>query len=88
MFLCTHAYFSDIDECTSNNTGCDHSCVNTVGSYYCKCINGFELKADGHNCTGNDFFLTILKYVYHACIETINGLKSKMFALIMHVWYV
>ena len=38
------------DECTVNNGGCDHKCVNTNDSYYCECNPGYTLKPDGHSC--------------------------------------
>ena len=32
----------DIDEC-ANSQSCEHICVNTDGSYYCECDDGYEL---------------------------------------------
>ena len=43
----------DIDECESsdtNNCHPDASCSNTVGSFYCTCLPGFE--GNGTSCTG------------------------------------
>uniref|UniRef100_A0A2C9KBP9 Cubilin n=1 Tax=Biomphalaria glabrata TaxID=6526 RepID=A0A2C9KBP9_BIOGL len=34
----------DVNECL-NSTACDHSCVNTEGSFTCSCRNGFRLDA-------------------------------------------
>ncbi|XP_078571570.1 uncharacterized protein LOC144859154 [Branchiostoma floridae x Branchiostoma japonicum] len=34
--------FLDINECSSNNGGCDHNCENTVGSYDCTCRDGYQ----------------------------------------------
>ena len=47
--LCT-----DINECVSSNGGCQHNCTNTVGSYYCTCIDSvrYTLSEDGHSCIG------------------------------------
>ena len=42
----------DINECLENNAGCDHTCVNTVGSYYCQCGDDHELHVDNHTCEG------------------------------------
>ena len=51
-----HATFHlDIDECTRGTSGCDHNCINTNGSYYCTCMDGYELESDNHTCTGNDY---------------------------------
>uniref|UniRef100_A0A3B3QDA5 Metalloendopeptidase n=1 Tax=Paramormyrops kingsleyae TaxID=1676925 RepID=A0A3B3QDA5_9TELE len=45
------AYFlSDKDECAKDNGGCQHECVNTVGSYACQCRNGFVLHENKHDC--------------------------------------
>ncbi|XP_054716859.1 tolloid-like protein 1 [Uloborus diversus] len=43
-------FFTDQDECTSNNGGCQQICKNTVGSYQCSCHNGFVLHPNGHDC--------------------------------------
>ncbi|KAL4635732.1 epidermal growth factor-like protein 6 [Arapaima gigas] len=48
----------DIDECTSEKKLCPNNrkCVNTFGSYYCKCQNGYDLKyINGkYNCADID----------------------------------
>uniref|UniRef100_A0A4W4EYL9 Metalloendopeptidase n=1 Tax=Electrophorus electricus TaxID=8005 RepID=A0A4W4EYL9_ELEEL len=43
-------FFSDKDECSKDNGGCQHECVNTVGSYMCQCRNGFILHENKHDC--------------------------------------
>ncbi|KAM4666111.1 signal peptide, CUB and EGF-like domain-containing protein 2 isoform 1-T3 [Amazona ochrocephala] len=40
----------DTDECMYNNGGCQHVCVNTVGSYECRCKEGFFLSDNQHTC--------------------------------------
>ncbi len=42
---------SDINECTEVND-CQQICENTLGSYDCRCMQGFTLENDGRNCTG------------------------------------
>ena len=42
----------DINECDTSNGGCDTTCTNTVGSYYCSCNTGYELDNDQHTCNG------------------------------------
>jgi hypothetical protein len=40
----------DKDECSKDNGGCQHECVNTMGSYTCQCRNGFVLHENKHDC--------------------------------------
>ena len=42
----------DVNECATNNGGCDQICNNTKGSYECKCRSGFLLSSDKHKCNG------------------------------------
>ena len=49
--------YSDIDECIEGTDACDHNCTNTDGSYYCTCMDGYELELDNHTCTGDDELL-------------------------------
>ncbi|XP_075714976.1 bone morphogenetic protein 1 [Rhinoderma darwinii] len=43
-------YYSDKDECSRDNGGCQHECVNTQGSYICSCRSGFTLHENKHDC--------------------------------------
>ncbi|NXJ94427.1 FBLN5 protein, partial [Corythaixoides concolor] len=43
----------DVNECTSENP-CTQTCVNTYGSFLCRCEPGYELEADGVNCSDMD----------------------------------
>ena len=43
--------------------GCDHNCTNTVGSYYCTCMDGYVLEADNHTCEGEDYNKINLLYM-------------------------
>lgn len=45
LFFCL-----DVDECLFNNGGCQHVCVNTMGSYECRCNEGFFLSDNQHTC--------------------------------------
>ena len=38
---------SDINECTDDDSLCEHQCVNSIGSYECSCNNGFVLGENG-----------------------------------------
>uniref|UniRef100_A0A4W3GNC2 Metalloendopeptidase n=1 Tax=Callorhinchus milii TaxID=7868 RepID=A0A4W3GNC2_CALMI len=43
-------FLSDKDECSKDNGGCQHECINTIGSYVCQCRNGFVLHENKHDC--------------------------------------
>lgn len=49
-------YFSDIDECKENPNVCGAGeCVNTLGSFHCRCEEGYSVKPDGGpQCTDED----------------------------------
>jgi len=40
----------DINECLTDNGGCDQICLNTGGSYKCSCNTFFALASDGTTC--------------------------------------
>ena len=48
-------FIQDIDECATDNGGCDQICVNKPGSFECQCKEGYTLAEDGKTCNGNDF---------------------------------
>uniref|UniRef100_A0A3Q0RIX3 EGF-like domain-containing protein n=1 Tax=Amphilophus citrinellus TaxID=61819 RepID=A0A3Q0RIX3_AMPCI len=44
-------YCLDIDECEASGSGlCDHECVNTAGSFECRCRSGYVLASDQRSC--------------------------------------
>ena len=47
--------FTDVDECKKPQSyhHCSDMCVNTPGSYYCKCKDGYLLSANGRICRGD-----------------------------------
>ena len=44
--------YTDVDECIEGTAGCSQKCNNTVGSYICSCMEGYELTFDGRTCIG------------------------------------
>ncbi|VDK38961.1 unnamed protein product [Taenia asiatica] len=45
----------DVDECKLRIHECDHTCVNTFGSYECRCDPGYELSLnESHKCVLGD----------------------------------
>ena len=72
--LCYCLVIPDIDECTTENGGCNQTCTNQVGSFTCSCGTGFELNVDGLDCDGQlsyvimnflEFRLELRKLCYH-----------------------
>jgi len=43
-------FFPDINECSSDNGGCEVYCVNTVGSYMCECEEGYFQEPGDEEC--------------------------------------
>ena len=57
--------FIDIDECADEGSNdCSHSCINSVGSFYCECDSGFALQEDGNTCTG--ILYSIACFYFHS----------------------
>jgi len=55
-------FYSDIDECVQGLAGCSQSCNNTVGSYFCTCMDGFELGTNNQTCTGDYIISNYIEY--------------------------
>ncbi|XP_064635870.1 tolloid-like protein 1 [Lineus longissimus] len=43
-------FIKEYDECLTDDHGCEHDCVNTLGGYRCECKIGYELHPDGKKC--------------------------------------
>ena len=41
-----------MDECDTDNGGCNQTCTNTQGSFECSCDVGYVLAVDDLNCDG------------------------------------
>ena len=44
---------TDINECGDTDGRCQHSCINTFGSYICSCDPGYLLLEDTSTCEGS-----------------------------------
>ena len=44
--------YPDTDECAGEDHDCVHKCLNTVGSYYCDCNDGYTFSYNGVDCVG------------------------------------
>lgn len=58
--------FSDVNECSLNPLLCAFRCVNTFGSYECKCPVGYVLREDRRMCKGKDVINTYVS----SCLNT------------------
>lgn len=45
-------FLLEFDECKTIAHGCEHECINTLGTYECACKIGYELHSDGKHCEG------------------------------------
>ena len=85
--------FTDINECIHGNGGCEDTCHNTNGAYYCRCRTGTVLGQNKHICDGKKYFnvymesfsiiMLMKKYIYSSmffkfCKSLIT--KIKIFA--------
>ena len=43
---------TDINECATNNGGCEQICTNTDGFFQCSCVPGYSLATNGLDCDG------------------------------------
>lgn len=71
--LLWHSLSLDVDECVVNNGGCQHICVNTMGSYECRCKEGFFLSDNQHTCihrsVGEQLAVFITPFLSCECIS-------------------
>lgn len=44
------SFIKEYDECATKEHGCQHECINTLGSFRCECKIGYELHSDGKRC--------------------------------------
>lgn len=47
--------WTDINECSGNV--CQQTCINTIGSYWCSCRQGYQSRQNGTYCDGLSFSL-------------------------------
>ena len=55
----------DINECNDSNGGCNQTCTNTPGSYYCECNDGYTIEDKG--CIGKTqsvLVIMIMQLIY------------------------
>ncbi|XP_076446162.1 uncharacterized protein LOC143283746 [Babylonia areolata] len=60
----------DNNECLLGNFGCQHRCVNTIGSAYCTCNAGYRLSRDRKTCEDVDECAYGRGRCHQLCINT------------------
>lgn len=50
MFFCLSFSSADQNECSGNNGGCSHICINARSTYRCACPPGFTLHSNKKTC--------------------------------------
>ena len=80
-FVCNTFVYSDIDECATDNGGCEQNCTNSKGSYECSCKDGYELDDDKKGCNGGNehaylyvlcmyvLYKTLINYSWQYCMH-------------------
>ncbi|KAJ7337990.1 hypothetical protein JRQ81_010516 [Phrynocephalus forsythii] len=56
--------------CSVTEHGCDHFCINTPGSYICKCKQGYTLNLDQKTCSTQDLCEVRKHDCEHICVNT------------------
>ncbi|XP_065379284.1 matrilin-4 isoform X3 [Macaca fascicularis] len=62
-----------IDLCAEGTHGCEHHCVNSPGSYFCRCQIGFVLQQDQRSCRAIDYCSFGNHSCQHECVSTPGG---------------
>ncbi len=47
-----------MNQCLTNNGGCDHICTNELPGFSCSCRPGYQLQTDNKKCLGKYSLLT------------------------------
>ncbi|XP_026519085.1 matrilin-2 isoform X1 [Terrapene carolina triunguis] len=56
--------------CSITEHGCDHFCINTPGSYMCRCKQGYILNADQKTCSTQDLCAVEKHACEQICVNT------------------
>ena len=62
FYVSMHCLDFIVNECESDNGGCEGKCVDTLTLYECHCSDGYSLGSNGFDCEG--------KYIYIHCTHT------------------
>ena len=64
----------DIDECETNNGGCNHTCTNSDGSYTCSCNTGYTLDLDEEGCSRENIY-----YIFFLISKNVSIILQALF---------
>ncbi|XP_075069947.1 matrilin-2 [Mixophyes fleayi] len=59
--------------CSTITHGCDHFCINTPGSYICRCQQGYLLNPDEKTCSTQDLCATEKHGCEQICVNTLGS---------------
>ncbi|XP_073406539.1 matrilin-2 isoform X2 [Dendrobates tinctorius] len=59
--------------CSTTTHGCDHFCINTPGSYLCRCKQGYVLNTDEKTCKTVDLCATEKHGCEQICVNTLGS---------------
>uniref|UniRef100_A0A673USL5 Matrilin 4 n=1 Tax=Suricata suricatta TaxID=37032 RepID=A0A673USL5_SURSU len=62
-----------IDLCAEGTHGCEHHCISSPGSYFCRCLAGFLLQQDQRSCRAIDHCSFGNHSCQHECVSTFSG---------------
>lgn len=93
LFLSSHVFSSDIDECADGFVECDSksTCVNLPGWYHCECRDGYHdnglFSTNGESCVGEWLAFTLIKKYIQKWLKSFiflgfNGLENAEFYLL------
>ncbi|MBN3315299.1 MATN2 protein, partial [Atractosteus spatula] len=55
--------------CAVTDHRCDHMCINTPGSYMCRCKKGYTVNPDGKTCKAQDVCAVVDHGCQHYCVS-------------------
>uniref|UniRef100_A0A8D1WYH3 Matrilin-4 n=1 Tax=Sus scrofa TaxID=9823 RepID=A0A8D1WYH3_PIG len=66
-----------INLCAEETHGCEHHCVSSPGSYFCRCRAGFVLQQDQRSCRAIDYCGFGNHSCQHECVNTFGGPRCR-----------
>lgn len=67
----------DVNECDTDNGGCDQICTDTPSSFQCSCMAGYTLSSNGFTCMDNDECTDGTDNCQQVCVNTAGGFRCE-----------